>query len=237
MDPEVPVIRWQPPARNFVDWRDDQRFREVRVWCEGELASVLENMGRDPVWIGEDFGRNVDLTAIWPLQQMPRLMYKTPFLLELSDCPFSQQEQIFCFVCDRLHKFAGGALDKGGNGAFLAERARQHYGQHRIEEVHFADSWNLENWPPARAALEDRTVTIPRDNQVLEDFRAVKKVKGVPKVPRDARTENRTGNKRHGDTAIAYVLSMFAARSFAAGGPAEYEPVSANRMAAVKGAF
>jgi phage FluMu gp28-like protein len=221
MDPTIPVLRWQPPAKDFVDWRDDQRFREVRAWCDGELAPVLNNLSKAAAWLGEDFGRNVDLSAIWPLQETPGLTYRTPFLLELSDCPFAQQEQIFCFIADRLGRFAGGALDKGGNGAFLAERARQHYGQHRIEEVHFSDTWNLGNWPPARAALEDRTVTIPKDNQVLEDFRAVKKVKGVPKVPRDARTENKTGNKRHGDTAIGYVLSMFAARKLESAGPVE----------------
>jgi len=43
-------------------------------------------------WFGEDFGRTCDLTVFWPLQDMPGLAYHTPFILELRDCPFTQQE-------------------------------------------------------------------------------------------------------------------------------------------------
>jgi phage FluMu gp28-like protein len=151
---------------------------------------------------------------------MPGATLATPFLLELRDCPFAQQEQILFYVCDRLPMLAGGALDKGGNGAFLAERARQEYGADRIEQVSFYDSWLLENWPPAKAMLEDRTVSIPKDNDVMDDLRAVQKVKGVPKIP-STRTKAGDGGKRHGDAAIAYVLAVYASRHFEYSGPFE----------------
>ncbi len=160
----------------------------------------------------------MDLTCIWPLTEAPGLTYRTPFVLELRDCPFSQQEQALFHVGNGLPQLWGGALDKGGNGAFLAERARQEFGPDIIEQVHFAESWNLENWPPAKAALEDRTVIIPKNDDILDDFRAVKVVKGVPKVPRDARTtDRRDAGKRHGDSAIAFALALFAARKFEPG--------------------
>jgi phage FluMu gp28-like protein len=215
MDPAIPVIRWEPPAANFVDWPDEQRHRDMRDWLRENLKLLLAAMPDRPSWFGEDFGRNVDLTCIWPLTEAPGLTYRTPFVLELRDCPFSQQEQALFHVGNGLPQLCGGALDKGGNGAFLAERARQEFGPDIIEQVHFAEGWNLENWPPAKAALEDRTVIIPKNDDILDDFRAVKVVKGAPKVPRDARTtDRRDAGKRHGDSAIAFALALFAARKF-----------------------
>lgn len=218
MDPSIPVLRWEPPAKDFVDWPDEQRHREMRDWLKAMLQPLLTSLPDKPGWFGEDFGRNVDLTCIWPLQEAPGLTYRTPFVLELRDCPFSQQEQALFHVGNHLPQLCGGALDKGGNGAFLAERARQEFGVEIIEQVHFAETWNLENWPPAKAALEDRTAIIPKSDDILDDFRAVKVVKGVPKVPRDARTTDRKdAGKRHGDSAIAFTLAMFAARKFEPG--------------------
>ncbi len=230
MDPSIPVIRFSPPSKDFVDWPDDKRYREVKDWCKAELEPVLKNLPDRPSWFGEDFAREGDLTVIWPIQQMPDLMAHTPFLLELRDCPFTQQEQILFYVGDRLPRFSGGALDKGGNGAYLAERARQQYGEDRIEQVHFHDSWNLENWPRAKAALEDNTVTIPKDSEVLEDFRAVKVIKGVPKVPRDSRTKSKHGGQRHGDAAIAFVLAIFAMHTLGEHGPVEYKSIQKRRF-------
>ena len=199
MKPEIPVLRWAPPAKDFVDWPDDSRYREMNDWCKGELLPILDSLEDRSSWFGEDFGRLIDLTCIWPIQEYPGLTYHTPFLLELRDCPFTQQEQALFFVCDRLPRLSGGALDKGGNGAFLAERARQRYGADIIAEVSFNETWCLENWPPYKAALEDRTFSLPLDDYVLDDHRAVKKIAGVPKVPRDKRTKSHDGGKRHGD--------------------------------------
>lgn len=213
---EVPVIRWSPPAKDFVDWQDETRFREMQDWLEGELLPVMESkfLSKQISWFGEDFGRTCDLTVIWPLQELPGAAWWTPFVLELKDCPFTQQEQALFFLCDRLPLLAGGALDKGGNGAFLAERARQRYGVDRIEEVSLSQGWYIENMPPMKAAFEDKTSVIPRDNEILDDFRAIKKIRGVPRVPTDERTMSKYGGKRHGDAAVAKCLAVFAARTF-----------------------
>ena len=132
------------------------------------------------------------------------------------------------YVVDGLPRFSGGALDKGGNGAFLAERARQRYGPDRIEEVSFSPAWYIENMPPMKACFEDKTTTIPRDSYILDDFRAIKKIKGVPRVPVDERTTGKKGGKRHGDTAIAKCLAIFAARNLS-GGPIEFESTKTKR--------
>lgn len=226
-----PVLRWSPPAKDFVDWDDGQRWREVDAWCRGELAPAMTDLPELPHWFGEDFGRDVDLTVIWPIQELPALCWFTPLVVELRDCPHQQQEQILFYLVDRLPRFSGGALDAGGNGSYLAERARQRYGHDCIEQIKFHESWNLDHWPPFKAALEDRTITIPKDSQLLDDLRAVRRIKGVPKVPRDARTTAKDKGKRHGDAAVAAALALFAARTINADtGPAEYETISSHRF-------
>lgn len=216
MAAEVPVVRWKPPAKDFAYWADDARQREMAAWLEEELAPVLEQrlLTDGTAWFGEDFGRTIDLTVIWPLQETADLTYHTPLVLELRDCPFSQQEQALFFLADRLPRFAGGALDKGGNGAYLAERAAQKYGPDRIAQVSLSSGWYLENMPPMKACFEDQTTVIPRDRDILDDFRAIRKIQGVPRVPTDARTLSKLGGKRHGDAAVAKCCAVFAARTF-----------------------
>lgn len=226
MIPDIPVIRWSPPASDFVHWPDDERYREMAAWLEEELGPVMQATLADDCRsvFGEDFGRTMDLTVFWPLQEMPGLHYHTPFVLEMRDCPFTQQEQTLFYLADRLPMLSGAALDKGGNGAFLAERAAQRYGANRVEQVSLSQGWYLENMPPMRACFEDRTSDAPRDNDIMDDFRAIKKVKGVPRVPVDERTMSKYGGRRHGDAAVAKCLAIFAARNIDAG-PIEYESI------------
>lgn len=236
MSDHIPVLRWSPPAKDFTDWPDTQRYLEVEQWCKEVLKPILDGLPDLKSWFGEDFARLIDLTAIWPIQELPGLTYSTPFVLELRECPFQQQEQILFFVVDNLPRFSGGALDKGGNGAFLAERARQRYGADRIEEVSFSSAWFIENMPPMKACFEDKTTIIPKDSEILDDFRAIKKIKGVPRVPTDQRTESKRGGKRHGDAAIAKCLAVFAMRNLS-GGPVEYQSVSKRKFGSIKGTW
>lgn len=217
MSPVPPVLQWTPPAKDFVDWSDDQRIREMRDWLDACLAPHMGGLPQQRSWFGEDFARTQDLTVFWPLQAAPALTYHTPFVLELRDCPFQQQEQTLRFIGRRLPLFSGAALDAWGNGMFLAERARQIFSHDRILEVHANSTWNLANWPPLKAALEDRTVTLPKSDFILDDFRCVKVVNGAPQVPQ-TRKKDDTG-KRHGDSAVAAVLALFAARTIDAGDP------------------
>jgi len=231
MHDEIPVLRWKPPAKDFVHWGDVSRYKEMADWLDGEVLPAITAKAANDLksWFGEDFGRTCDLTDIWPLQEMPGLTYWTPFLLELRDCPFTQQEQALFYVADRLPRLCGGALDKGGNGAFLAERAMQRYGEERIHEIAFSSAWYLENMPPMKACFEDNTTSIPRDADILDDFRAIRKIQGVPRVPTDARTVSKYGGKRHGDSAVAKCLAVYAARTFGASYEIEYKSTGRKR--------
>lgn len=237
MDPAIPVLRWAPPAADFVDWPDEGRYREMRDWLQGELLPVMTGLDRKPSWFGEDFGRFIDLTVIAPIQEALHLTYVTPFILELRDCPFTQQEQALFFLGDRLPRFSGGALDAGGNGSFLAERARQHWSPDIIEQLSLADSFCLEAYPRLKSLLEDKSLAIPRDDFILDDLRAVKTMRGVPRVPRDDRTKSKDGGKRHGDAAVAMALAVWATNKFEAGGEVEYIPARSSNRKFDKGAW
>lgn len=212
MSANIPVLRWAPPAANFVDWPEDRRHREMRDWLDAEMGPILATLPKDArSYLGEDFGRTGDLSVDWPVLELQNLVLATPFVLELRNCPFHQQEQALFYLCDRLPRFSGAALDARGNGQYLAEVARQHYGPEIVQEVMLSEGWYREHMPKLKAAFEDKTILIPKDALILDDLRAFKVVRGVARIP-DARTGAK-GEVRHGDAGVAAALAVFAARA------------------------
>lgn len=212
MDAAIPVIRWEQPS-SFAELADPTREAEARDFCERALAPRLRNL--DPKlrsFFGQDFGRSGDLSVILPLQMGQDLVRRAPFLVELRNIPFRQQEQILFHIVDRLPRFMAGALDAGGNGSYQAERAMQRYGAGRIAQVKLSAEWYREWMPPYKAAFEDAMIVLPRDADVLADHRAIVMERGVAKVPDGARARGADGGRRHGDSAIAGALAWFASR-------------------------
>jgi len=214
MAPDIPVIRWTPPTKDFVDWPVDTAAREVRDWCDAHIRPVLRKAPKAPAYVGGDYGRTGDLSVYWPLMESQALILRTPFVLELANAPFRTQEQILYYIIDGLPRFSGAALDARGIGQEQAERARQKYGAHRVAEVMISDAWYREAMPKAKARFEDRTTIIPQDRDILDDLRAFKMIRGVAKLP-DKRTKGRDGQQRHGDAGVAYVMATHAAYLFA----------------------
>ena len=212
MSAETPVLRWECKA-GFELLPDHIRAAECRDWLEANLAPLLVALPADAIsFNGEDFGRSGDLTVHVPLIQQQNLVRRVPFIIELRNVPFRQQEQIAFYLLDRLPNFMGGAFDARGNGQFLAEVAMQRYGATRIQQVMLSESWYREHMPPVKAALEDGTLDgLPRDAGTLGDLRAIQVIKGVPRIP-DTRTTGEDKGKRHGDAAVAVALAYFASR-------------------------
>mgnify|MGYP001254124450 CR=1 FL=1 len=172
---------------------------------------------------GEDFGRSGDLTVHVPLIQTQNLVRRVPFVVELRNVPFRQQEQIAFYLIDRLPRFTGGAFDARGNGQFLAEVAMQRYGASRIQQVMLSEGWYRDNMPPFKAAFEDGGIVLPKDREILGDIRALKMVRGVIRL-----VERNTGDnagQRHGDAAMAGALAYAASRAE----PEEYGYQAARR--------
>ena len=202
--------RW---SAEFGHLSDAVRDADVLAWCEAHLTPVLDTLNKDLAHgFGEDFGRLGDLTVIDVLEEGRDLTCRVKMQVELSACPFRQQEQILCFIVDRLPKFRSGALDARGNGQYLAERAVQKYGATRIEAVMLSDAFYLQHMPRFKAALQDGTLDdLPKDVETRDDLRALRVIDGVPKLPK-AKTQKGDGPKlqRHGDSAISLFLAHYA---------------------------
>jgi phage FluMu gp28-like protein len=212
MKAETPLVRgkW---TNEFALLPDAVRELEMEAWLDEHVRPHLEALAQHlPHSFGEDFGRVGDLTVIAAAEEGEDLVNRCRLQVELANCPFSQQEQALFYIVKRLPRFRYGALDKGGNGAYLAERAAQKFGGTRIEQVQLSEAIYLDNMPRFKAALQDGTYTdIPRDAQTRDDLRAIRVIDGVAKLPK-AKTQKGDGQKlqRHGDAAIAHFLCHYA---------------------------
>lgn len=201
---QTPVIRYEGSS-DFNTWPEHIRAAEIADWCNTHLLPLL--MALDPNQqhaFGEDFARSGDLTVMAPLAIEQTLKRHVPFLLELKNVPFRNQEQILYYICDRLPRLMSLKLDARGNGQYLAEQAAYKYGA-KVEQVMLSQAWYLENMPKLKAAFEDDGIAIPQDADVLNDLRAIQVIKGTPKIP-----DGQTQKGRHGDAAIALALAYAA---------------------------
>ena len=224
----APIRRFMGDAA-FNGRPEPVRRREVDEWLEAEVAPLLAALprGRRHV-MGMDFARSGHLSVIAPLAIEETLIRRCPFLVEIHNVPHRQQSQMVAFVCDRLPRFSGAALDATGPGSFVAEDAADRYGP-MAEPVALSVPWYREHTPPYKAALEDRMLILPKHDDVLDDHRAFRLIDGVPRLP--PATSGKGKQKivvRHGDAAMALILAHYASRKDAAG-PPSYVPVRPGR--------
>lgn len=211
MKPNIPIVRWSC-TDEFKNAPEHIRKAEGLDFCNDQLKPVLARLNplRSHV-MGEDFARTGDLTDIWINEIGQDLTRRCVLLVELRNVPFDQQREILFYICDRLPRFGGGAMDATGNGQYLAEKAAQRYGS-SIHEVKFSQEWYRLEMVPYIEAFVDMTVVLPRDDDVLRDHQALAYVNGIIKVPDDQRFKGADGMDRHGDSAIAGCLAYFASR-------------------------
>ena len=217
----APVLTWTPPAGDFVDWPLTVAERYTKGWITEQLEPLLSGLPKDRAhFCGVDFGRSGDLSVFWPATEEKDLRLVPPFVLELRNCPHRTQQQILFAVLDALPRFSGVSLDARGNGSALAEAARQQYGPGRVREVMISEGWYRETMPLLKAGIEDKTLILPKDAGILSDFRSLRVMKGVARVP-EQRTKDKTGG-RHGDSAVACAMMLDARRELGSSEPWGY---------------
>lgn len=206
----VPIIRFEQ-KNEFNALPDDIRAAVTRDFINETLMPLIKSIPKErTTFVGEDFARSGDLSAYVPLVQQSNLVCTVPFILELKNIPHKEQEQIMVALLGGLPNLARGAFDGRGNGHYLAERAQQIFGS-IIEVVMLTEDWYRKNMPYMKAAIEDGSLDeLPKDERVLSDLRAVKLIKGIPKVPDKKNIVN--GEKRHADIAVALALALYASR-------------------------
>lgn len=206
----------------------DMRKREsyVEDFLHEEIDPLLKNLNiNNRHFIGEDFARSADLSVFWILAENKDLTLSTPFIVELRNAPHKVQEQIAHYIIDRLPRFNGGGFDARGNGEYLAESCTERYGEDLIISVKASESFYLNAFPKLKAALEDKTITLPKSADILADFRSVKLVKGVPKIVERV-NEKDSHLKRHGDSVIACLLGVYARSELGNYETVDYEKVN-----------
>lgn len=211
MQDEIPLLRWTCDD-DFKNAPSAFRKAEALAWCKEHLDPVLKAL--NPMLrhvFGEDFARSGDATDIVVGEMGLDLTLRVPFIVEMRNVPFEQQRDVLHYLIERLPRFAKGALDKTGNGAYLAEVTAQKFGE-KIVEVSFSREWYRTEMPPYVNDIGEGTVVLPKHDDVLQDHQALQYVDGIIKVPDNFRFKGSDGFNRHGDTAIAGALMHFASR-------------------------
>lgn len=213
MSENTPLVRghWTTAFAMLPEYR---RNLEIEEWCKDNLLPHLMRLDKSrPHVYGMDFGRRRDLSVMPILEETKTLKSRVRIWIELSNCPFKAQEYILNYVVSRLPRFRKGAMDETGNGMALAEYAQQKFGPLRVEAISLSESFYIEHMPHFKAAFEDGVlVDIPKDDEIRDDLKSIKKVRGVPKVPTTERKQRGDDKKkqRHGDGAIALFLADYA---------------------------
>ena len=201
----APVLRFNG-SRDFNELPEPLRAREMDGWIREHLDPLLAQFNPDLRHaMGQDFARSGDLSVIAPMEIAHTLHRTVPFMVEMHNVPFKQQEQVLFAIGDALPRLSGVAIDSRGNGAYIGESAHDRWGS-VVDRVQATENWYRERMPRYKAKFEDRTMTLPMHDPLVEDHRAFKLVRGVARLP-----EGKTGGERHGDGAMACVLADHAA--------------------------
>lgn len=199
----APVIRFNGD-RAFNAAPEPSRAVQMDDWIREELLPLLAGLDRNRRHtLGMDFARSGDLSVIAPMEIGSTLHRTVPLLVEMHNVPHKQQEQVLFAVGDRLPRLSGVAIDSTGNGSYIGEAAHDHWGS-LVDQVMFTENWYRQNMPRYKARFEDHTITVPLNDDVLEDHRAFRLVNGVARLPR-AKTDK--AGERHGDSAVAIALA------------------------------
>lgn len=202
-DASIPVVKWSNSEAFFLD---DRRLPIATEWFDEHVRPSLEIL--DPTRrtvLGQDFGRDGDLSVILIAQEEDMTRWRSRLQIELRRCPFDVQSQILFAVLDLLPQWLA-KLDARGNGQSHAEAAQQKYGVERVECVMFSPTWYAQHFPKYRASLEERSFILPGGEDVVADHRLVVLKAGFPGMSAD-HVKGTDGESRHGDGAVAGVLA------------------------------
>ena len=205
-------------------------YRGDEVWEMGADGYMPDGRKPTELYVGVDVGRARDLTVFWVLERIGAMKF-TRKVTVLQGMPFSAQEAELYSLLE-LPAVRRCCIDDTGLGMQFAERAQEKFGEYKVEAVRFTATVKEALAYPVRAAFEDKSIRIPRDDKVRADLRAIKKTTtAAGNIRFDA---DRTGDG-HADRFWALALAQHAAGK--PSGPVEYQSVQRKRFAAHQGAY
>lgn len=218
MVPGRPVLRLALDD-DFTKQPVYRRDAYVEEWININLAPVVAKL--DPAmrhFLGMDYARHRDFSIICPMGVDQARRRDVPFVVEMHKVPARQQKLVLFFTIRSLPRFAGAALDASGNGETLAEDTADEFGRNRIEQVKISRNWYGAWMPKFVQLFEDGTISLPKDDSLQQDIRAIETVDGIPMIVK-ARSQDLKDPElyRHGDFAGAGALANFATLEVASG--------------------
>lgn len=201
----APVLRFTG-TEAFNQATPERRASDMQDWIDAQLKPLLAFDPARRHALGMDFARTGDLSSIAPNEVAPNLHERIPFIVEMKNVPYKQQLQVLFAVGDALPRLSGMVIDSRGNGSYVGEEAHDKYGS-IVERLMPTEGWYRDNMPPYKAALEDGTIWLPKHDPLLQGHRAIRLVRGVPRMP-----EGKTAEGGHGDSTMACIYSHAAAR-------------------------
>ena len=188
-------------------------YRATDMWELTESATASE------LYLGMDVGRLHDLTVFWLLERESGVRF-TRRVVVMQNKTFAEQEEVLYGLL-ALPSLRRACLDASGLGMQLAERAQERFGRYRVEGVKFTGPVKEELAYPMRAAFEDRSVRIPKEDAIRADLRSIRK---TTTAAGNIRFEADRGPGGHADRFWALALALHAASTDAV--EYAYHPVS-----------
>lgn len=184
----------------------------VEDWIERNLAPVMRQL--DPslrFYYGHDYARHRDFSIGAPMSVDQARHREVPFVVEMHKVPARQQKLVVFYILKNLPRFMGAAFDASGNGETLAEDVADEFGRNRIHQVKLSRAFYGAWMPKFVELFEDQTITIPKDDNLQQDLRAIETVDGIPMVSKARAKDLKDPDLyRHGDFSGAGMLANFA---------------------------
>ncbi|EBN0461047.1 hypothetical protein ADQ41_27155, partial [Salmonella enterica subsp. enterica serovar Dublin] len=163
-----PVIRFTG-TKEFNQASPGVRQVLMQEWIDTELHPLVKRFNPELRHaLGMDFARTGDLSVLAPVEVAANLHERVPFLVELKNVPYKQQEQVLFAICDALPRCSGIVIDSRGNGSYIGESAEDRYGA-MVLKLMPTEGWYRDNMPGYKAAFEDGTITLPKHDGLLQD--------------------------------------------------------------------
>lgn len=202
-DADIPTLRFAQPAEFVLA---PNRLAVTRAWLEDVVRPHLAAIPTDKrTGYGQDFGRDGDLSVIWPGQEIAPKKWRVPFSVELRRIPFDCQQLIAFYILDELPLMMRAHFDARGNGQSHAEACLQRYGESRVGCIQATPAFYSLWFPRYHRAYEDHGLIVPGGEDVVADHQLVVLTKGRPTMA-DAKIKGTDGGQRHGDSATAGLM-------------------------------
>jgi phage FluMu gp28-like protein len=149
--------------------------------CEADdilvsYQDIKDRTARFPggLYAGVDIGRKKDLTVVTAIEKTGA-GYTTRFYKELYQATFEEQK-ILLWGLYSHPDFRRVCHDATGLGMQIAEEAVHDFGKFRVEPITFTATVKEQLAYGLYRKLEDRRITIPRDDSIREDLHSIRKL-------------------------------------------------------------